>query len=727
MTFPRKAYATLAQLEEQLINETIEPDLCDTTCISEALENYDEENLSLSTIMSEISILQVRMTFLSSSCTNSSEKGSNCMPSPLLLPLEDVEHLQPPIFEQPNPDNFVPLDAVSLIEEDLTTETHAALHVASPPETPVIHLSSTPKEPDILSFTPPSYVKMCDVMFEKPTVAELSSSVHCSVDADQAPTTLDAFAIKSDPIHLLHFSDATILDEPQENNSRTQMYPKGLASQSHHPTGQVKQQLGRNTPTILDSTILLPVPKLDFSIPNPSRASNGCSKMMLSRTSPDPFKEYATYDAGSLRIFQHAENAVINARLPSREGSPAAQSVRQATPLALPGPPAENLLELARKRKADRLRYERVAPQNKRLREYHQPHGEDNKLLLADNVPGALNKMLSNYLALINHPQPRQKSDVLVTPPKTQHVNSQDQLHTGTIPDVTRQWLVPPEEAPYLIITPLEKPVRFFISTMIPRSLIYGFQKYLTAGVDMLDRDFSLPCHGISSLASTSSDNEVSALSFEADMSISASTGIMVTTLLQVRQKPLPGSADTTSQLRKRINNVAPLYERLVVLVWKDGKDDASAGAPLSPAEAAAYSEFVKQNAMLRGTKIEPVYVGGGPRHLVARTIAKVRQYVTCDKQHLLREEETDWEVFLRQAGMNIYAAQLLAASLRDDFGDQGLERFLKMPREERMERFQELLGGSAVLGRMCATLDKRQASKHGDEADWRSQEKTTA
>ncbi|CRK12279.1 hypothetical protein BN1708_010422 [Verticillium longisporum] len=281
MTFPRKAYATLAQLEEQLINETIEPDVCDTTCISEALKNYDEENLSLSTIMSEISILQVRMTFLSSSCTNRSEKGSNCMPSPLLLPLEDVEHLQPPIFEQPNPDNFVPLDTVSLIEEDLTTETHAALHVASPPETPVIHLSSTPKEPDILSFTPPSYVKMCDVMFEKPTVAELSSSVHSSVDADQAPTTLDAFAIKSDPIHLLHFSDATILDEPQENNSRTQMYPKGLASQSHHPTGQVQQQLGQNKPTILDSTILLPDPKLDFSIPHPSRASNGCSKSMF--------------------------------------------------------------------------------------------------------------------------------------------------------------------------------------------------------------------------------------------------------------------------------------------------------------------------------------------------------------------------------------------------------------------------------------------------------------
>ncbi|EEY15072.1 conserved hypothetical protein [Verticillium alfalfae VaMs.102] len=633
MTFPRKAYATLAHLEEQLMTENIEPDVCDTTCISEALENYDGGGLSLSIIMSELAILQVRMPFLSSSGTDCYEKGSNRVATPLLLPPEGGEGLQPPILEQPDPDNFVPT----------------------------------------------------------------------------ARNTLHS--------HIEHTKGArnTFIHPAIGHNPQAQVYPKGLASQSHHTTGQVQQQLEQDKPRNPDSLIRLPVPKLDFSIPNPSRASTGCSTSMfesvrhdwktfpdawpqdlererqlrwtpfslkdaeinvfesisdyedtlvtLSRSSPEPSKEYATYDAGSLKIYQHAKNAVINANLSSREESPAVQPVRQATPLNLPAPPADNLLELARKRKADRLRYEKVVPQNKRLRESHQPHGKYKDILLAENEPGALSKMLSNYLALIDHPQQRAKG-----------------------PDILR---------------------------------VSG--NTFTAGVEMLDRDFSMPCQRISSLASASSEDEVSALSYEADLSISASTGIVVTTLLQVRQRPLPGSADSRSQLRKRINNVAPLYERLVVLVWKDGKDDASAGAPLSPAEAAAYSEFVKQNAMLRGTKIEPVYVGGGPRHLVARTIAKVRQYVTCDKQHLLREEETDWEVFFRQAGMNIYAAQVLAASLRDDFGDQGLERFLEMPREERTEHFQELLGGGAVLGRMCARLDKRQASKHGDEAEWRS------
>ncbi|KAM0273602.1 hypothetical protein ACHAQH_008231 [Verticillium albo-atrum] len=188
----------------------------------------------------------------------------------------------------------------------------------------------------------------------------------------------------------------------------------------------------------------------------------------------------------------------------------------------------------------------------------------------------------------------------------------------------------------------------------------------------------------------------------------SPSTGILITTLLKIRQKPLPGTDVAVSPLRKRINNVALLYERLVIIVWQDGKDDITARAPLSPGEAAAYSDFVKQNAILQGTKIEPVYVGGGPGHLVARTIAKVRQYISCDVQHLLKEEETEWEVFFRQAGMNIYAAQVLIASLRKNFGDQGLERFLQMPLVEKMERFQGLLGGSVVLGRVSASLEKR-------------------
>ncbi|KAM0325963.1 hypothetical protein ACHAQA_007268 [Verticillium albo-atrum] len=190
-------------------------------------------------------------------------------------------------------------------------------------------------------------------------------------------------------------------------------------------------------------------------------------------------------------------------------------------------------------------------------------------------------------------------------------------------------------------------------------------------------------------------------------MAVSPSTGILVTTIIKVCQKPIPGSGDMMSQVRMRIANVVPLYERLIVLVWQDAHDDSSAVVPLSATEARAYSEFAQKNSAVPDTNIETTYIGGGSRNLVNRAISVVCQHISNDLQHLLNEDEMEWEVILRRAGMNIYAAQVLVASLRREHGEEGMDRFMQMPTPEKMEKFEALLGGRAVLDRVCARLER--------------------
>ncbi len=98
---------------------------------------------------------------------------------------------------------------------------------------------------------------------------------------------------------------------------------------------------------------------------------------------------------------------------------------------------------------------------------------------------------------------------------------------------------------------------------------------------------------------------------------------------------------------------------------------------------------------------------GGGPRSEAAT----------------LLQEETSWEVFLRRAGLNAFAAQEILLALKPptdgdvggnrkmvggDGGDGefGLVAFVRMGMEERIRRFEHLLGGRRVLGRVSGRLD---------------------
>jgi hypothetical protein len=226
----------------------------------------------------------------------------------------------------------------------------------------------------------------------------------------------------------------------------------------------------------------------------------------------------------------------------------------------------------------------------------------------------------------------------------------------------------------------------------------------------------------------------------EADLTISPSTGVILTTLQKLKQKPLPGQqASPIGSLRARIASTAPLYERLIVLVKESGSNPSRAENPepsittnpLDNLDCTALSDLTAWTvtALSPGPEIQILYIPGGDLEAANWLAAAVSHHhhqgglsaATC-KPHdgdvfCLIRDETMWERWLRAAGLNAFAAQVVLRRLRvkdispDSGGDLGnvrfgLQAFIAMTLEQRVETFGGLLGGERVLRRVCAGLD---------------------
>lgn len=195
-------------------------------------------------------------------------------------------------------------------------------------------------------------------------------------------------------------------------------------------------------------------------------------------------------------------------------------------------------------------------------------------------------------------------------------------------------------------------------------------------------------------------------LSFEADISLSPLTGIIITNILKVRQRPLPGSQAQTP-LRDRVQKVSQKYETLLVLVSESHPSGEFSGA-LAPSDIAAYADFVSFTVALDGD-INVQLVPGAEQTMASWVSAFMSQnsYKSHDMKSFLSSQETPWEVFLRRAGMNVFAAKILSKTLFAQAGASGLATFLTMPVQERVVRFAPLLGEKGL--RLTAkALDQR-------------------
>ncbi|WYZ46139.1 hypothetical protein EsH8_IX_000364 [Colletotrichum jinshuiense] len=392
--------------------------------------------------------------------------------------------------------------------------------------------------------------------------------------------------------------------------------------------------------------------------------------------------------------------------------------------------PDESVMGLIRKRRITQtMEEDPVSPESptigvksRRLANHtniaHGALGEG--LLLGQHESNAAEKLLSNFMNLRAAKRQMSTTSGFASAPAARALAASDPTTSKrTTHKTTPQApILRPDiravsvEAPCPPMEHSNNPPRIFISVTLPRHIISALRAKMP-GIDLVDRDFTRYNTWAWSPGSTRRVELQSPLSFEADVTPSPATGIILTTILKVRQKPLPGSKTQTSQLRERVMKVAPLYERLIVLV-SEGQPAGEQVGPLSEADAKAYASFVAfACSVCSRCSVRVMYVAGGSQTLADWTCALVSTHAkeaSSDVQQIIMSEETEWEVFLRRAGFNMFAAQVALAVVKgmhpaDDEG-QTLVRFLGMSPAERAGALQRFLGcGRGLVDRVSACL----------------------
>ena len=251
-------------------------------------------------------------------------------------------------------------------------------------------------------------------------------------------------------------------------------------------------------------------------------------------------------------------------------------------------------------------------------------------------------------------------------------------------------------------------------STLIKhRSLIKNLEGLLP-GFTLVERDFSAHNTTTWMPGSVTRSPMKSSLDSEADIIVSPSMGIVITTLQKIKQKPLPGQK-TKPAIRERLEQVSTRYEKLAVYVSEGRADETTNG--MDGNDCGAYGSFTGF-ALGLNSSITVQFVGGGEETLSKWLASTVAQNRVTGESTLL-EEETHWELFLRRAGMNAFAAQAVMAELKEPDGVNvlspskaglfGLPAFVGMAVEQRITRFGPLCG-RGLIERMSAVID----------ADWR-------
>lgn len=213
-----------------------------------------------------------------------------------------------------------------------------------------------------------------------------------------------------------------------------------------------------------------------------------------------------------------------------------------------------------------------------------------------------------------------------------------------------------------------------------------------------------------------------STMADEAGMILSPSTGLLWTNLQNIKQRSLPGQI-SRSMIRDRITRAAKRYERLIILIsggndniidpLNEGDTIQPSLDPMTDCDCAALAEFMAFCSTLR-EDVQALFVPGGDEQLAQWIVATMVKYGS-DNMSLI-QDETLWELFLRRAGMNAFAAQALLCELgppsrgfgRQEAVESGLRAFVNMSLEERFRRFEGLLGGRSVLIRVSESLDAR-------------------
>ncbi|KAH7319874.1 hypothetical protein B0I35DRAFT_222261 [Stachybotrys elegans] len=179
----------------------------------------------------------------------------------------------------------------------------------------------------------------------------------------------------------------------------------------------------------------------------------------------------------------------------------------------------------------------------------------------------------------------------------------------------------------------------FIVSLGLSRTILRLIARTWPAQL-LIDRDLSREGKVVvSAMPSKSSDLPVEC-DFEVDVALSPTSGLIVTTLLQARQRPLPGSK-ALPPLRQRIQAASYRYESLVILVSESNPAGEVMGSP-SPADVAAYADLVRFTTSLKHDTI-PYLIPGGDEALAGWIISFMNLYSphTAPVKDYLSHQET--------------------------------------------------------------------------------------
>lgn len=254
-------------------------------------------------------------------------------------------------------------------------------------------------------------------------------------------------------------------------------------------------------------------------------------------------------------------------------------------------------------------------------------------------------------------------------------------------------------------------PLTIFISIQIPRHLIQALEG-LIPDLTIVERDYDAYNTSVWRSGSVARSVIIPPVAEDADITISPSTGIIITNMIRVRQKPRAGMNQNLVQTR--IEKASLRYSQLVVLVGGEGGND-DALPQMSPSDAAALTEL-QGFATGLDCDIHVHCIGGGESTLSTWVVFGLCRYGIPDYslQTNLLEVETLWELFLRRAGFNVYAAQAVASQLKPAEVDgemakpegHGLGAFVTMTRAERLRKFGQIVG-PRVVERVSVAIDE--------------------
>ncbi|KAK8080381.1 hypothetical protein PG997_008199 [Apiospora hydei] len=340
-------------------------------------------------------------------------------------------------------------------------------------------------------------------------------------------------------------------------------------------------------------------------------------------------------------------------------------------------------------------------------------------LLIGSDEPNATSALLANYVNL--RAAKRQKHEVssFFGPKKSEQSDanvlsngSEKHAQVNGVPKSSVASNEKFEASPIPSLVESSDSIKLIVALTLGRGILEWIEKLLPQA-ELVERDFDRWNTVAWNRNMVSRSPIISPLAAEADVVVSPATGIILTTLIKVIQKPIPGQK-RKSTIRERVEKVSTRYERLVVLVSQSNRVDEST-RDLSASECASFAEFTGFVVGLNPSS-QVYFVGGGEETLAKWLIALVQRYSfeAAGLQKLLIDAETTWELILRRAGMNAYAAQIILAELKgignldsqgQDMGE--LQRFILMTPQARVEHFSQLMGGTTVLLRVGAVLDR--------------------